>query len=277
MPVLVMPDVEMSFSIYCDVSGQGLGCVLMHDGHVIAYSSRQLRKQEVNYPTHDLELAAMVHALRIWRHCLMGKRCELYTDHKSLKYIFTQSNLNLRQRKWLELIKDYDLAINYHPGKANVMVDALSRRSHVSQLVVDSIPFELCEEFDKLNLRIVANTEATKMEVGSNLLQEIQKGQVEDEKIEEIKRNTKEEKSPGFLEDEEGVLWYKGRIYVPYVKELKDKILREVHESTYSIHLGGNKMYHDLKVTYWFYGMKRDVAEYVALCDTCQQVKAKHQ
>jgi hypothetical protein len=277
VPVLVMPDVEMSFSIYCDVSGQGLGCVLMHDGHVIAYSSRQLRKQEVNYPTHDLELAAMVHALRIWRHCLMGKRCELYTDHKSLKYIFTQSNLNLRQRKWLELIKDYDLAINYHPGKANVMADALSRRSHVSQLVVDSIPFELCEEFDKLNLRIVANTEATKMEVGSNLLQEIQKGQVEDEKIEEIKRNTKEEKSPGFLEDEEGVLWYKGRIYVPYVKELKDKILREVHESTYSIHLGGNKMYHDLKVTYWFYGMKRDVAEYVALCDTCQQVKAKHQ
>jgi hypothetical protein len=276
VPVLVMPDVEMPFSIYCDVSGQGLGCVLMHDGHVIAYSSRQLRKQEVNYPTHDLELAAMVHALRIWRHCLMGKRCELYTDHKSLKYIFTQSNLNLRQRKWLELIKDYDLAINYHPGKANVMADALSRRSHVSQLVVDSIPFELCEEFDKLNLRIVANTEATKMEVGSNLLQEIQKGQVEDEKIEEIKRNTKEEKSPGFLEDEEGVLWYKGRIYVPYVKELKDKILREVHESTYSIHLGGNKMYHDLKVTYWFYGMKRDVAEYVALCDTCQQVKAKH-
>jgi hypothetical protein len=276
VPVLVMPDVEMSLSIYCDVSGQGLGCVLMHDGHVIAYSSRQLRKQEVNYPTHDLELAAMVHALRIWRHCLMGKRCELYTDHKSLKYIFTQSNLNLRQRKWLELIKDYDLAINYHPGKANVMADALSRRSHVSQLVVDSIPFELCEEFDKLNLRIVANTEATKMEVGSNLLQEIQKGQVEDEKIEEIKRNTKEEKSPGFLEDEEGVLWYKGRIYVPYVKELKDKILREVHESTYSIHLGGNKMYHDLKVTYWFYGMKRDVAEYVALCDTCQQVKAKH-
>jgi hypothetical protein len=244
---------------------------------VTAYSSRQLRKQEVNYPTHDLELAAMVHALRIWRHCLMGKGCELYTDHKSLKYIFTQSNLNLRQRKWLELIKDYDLAINYHPGKANVMADALSRRSHVSQLVVDSIPFELCEEFDKLNLRIVANTEATKMEVGSNLLQEIQKGQVEDEKIEEIKRNTKEEKSPGFLEDEEGVLWYKGRIYVPYVKELKDKILREVHESTYSIHLGGNKMYHDLKVTYWFYGMKRDVAEYVALCDTCQQVKAKHQ
>jgi hypothetical protein len=160
----------------------------------------------VNYPTHDLELAAVVDDLKIWRHYLMGKRCELYMDHKSLKYIFTQSNLNLRQRRWLELIKDYDLGINYHPAKANVVADALSRRSHVSQLVVDIMLFELCEEFDKLNLRIVANTEATEMEDGSNLLQEIQKGQVEDEKIQEIKCNIKEEKSPGFLEDEEYVL-----------------------------------------------------------------------
>jgi hypothetical protein len=125
----------------------------------------------VNYPTHDLELAAVVHALKVWRHYLMGKRCELYTDHKSLKYIFTQSNLNLRQRRRLDLIKDYDLEINYHPGKANVVADALSRRSHVSQLVVGRMPIEMCEEFDKLNLRIIANTEAIEMEVGSNLLQ----------------------------------------------------------------------------------------------------------
>jgi hypothetical protein len=231
----------------------------------------------VNYPTHDLELAAVVHALKIWRHYLMGKRCELYIDHKSLKYIFTQSNLNLRQTRWLELIKDYDLGINYHPRKANVVADALSHRSHVGQLVVDIMPLELCEEFDKLNLRIVANTEATKMEVGSNLLQEIRKGQVEDEKIQEIKHNIKEEKSLGFLEDEDGVLWYKGRICLPNIKELKDKILCEAHESAYSIHPGGNKMYHDLKATYWWYGMKRDVFKYVALCDTCQRVKVEHQ
>jgi hypothetical protein len=136
----------------------------------------------------------------------MGKRCELYMNHKSLKYIFTQSNLNLRQRRWLELIKDYDLGINYHPGKANVVADALNRRSHVSRLVVDSMPFELCEEFDKLNHRIVANTKAMKMEVGSSLLQEIWRGQLEDEKVQEIKRNIKEEKSPSFSEDDEGVL-----------------------------------------------------------------------
>jgi hypothetical protein len=133
---------------------------------MVAYASRQLRKHEVNYPTHDLELAAVVHVLKIWRHYLMGKMCEVYMEHKSLKNISTQSNLNLRQRRWLELIKDYDHGINYHPEKANVVADALSRRSHVSQLVVDSMPFELCEEFHKLNLRIVANTKATEMEVG---------------------------------------------------------------------------------------------------------------
>jgi hypothetical protein len=169
----------------------------------------------------------------------------------------------------LELIKDYDLGINYHPGKANVVADALSQRSHVSQLVVDSMPFYLCE-FDKLNLRTVVNTEAMEMEVDSSLLQEIQRGQLEDEKVQEIKRTIKEEKSPGFSEDDEGVLWYKGMVCVPNVKELKEKIFREAHESAYSIHPGGNKMYHDLKATYWWYGMKRDVAEYVALCDTCQ-------
>jgi hypothetical protein len=132
------------------------------------------------------------------------------------------------------------------------------------------MPFELCEEFDKLNLRIITNTEAMEMEVGSSLFQEIQRGQLEDEKVQEIKRNIKEEKSPGFSEDDEGVLWYKGRIRVPNVKKLKVKILREEHESTYSIHPEGNKMYHDLKATYWWYGMKRDIAEYVALGDTCQ-------
>jgi hypothetical protein len=150
-----------------------------------------------------------------------------------------------------------------------VVADALSRRSHVSQLVVDSMPFELCEEFDKLNLRIVANAEAMEIEVGSSLLHEIRKGQLEDEKIQEIKRNIKEEMSPSFLEDE-GVLWYKARICVPNIKELKDKILHEAHESAYSILPGGNKMYHDLKATYRWYRMKTDIAKFVVLCDTCQ-------
>jgi hypothetical protein len=139
------------------------------------------------------------------------------------------------------------------------------------------MPYELCEEFDKLNLRVVGNTEAMEMEVGSSLLKEIWRGQLEDEKVQEMKRNIKEEKSPGFSENDEGVLWYKGRICVPNIKELKDMILCEAHESAYSINPGGNKIYHDLKATYWWYGMKRDVAVYSALCNTCQRVKAKHQ
>jgi hypothetical protein len=192
-PILVMPDMENQFSIYCDTFGQGLGCVLMQEGHVVVYALRQLRKHKAHYPTHDLELAVVVHALKIWRHYLMGKRCEIYIDHKSLNYIFTQSNLNLRQRRWLELIKNYNLGINYNPGKANVVADALSRRSHVSQLVVDRMSFELCEEFNKLNLMIIVNTETIEMEVGSSFLQEIQRGQLEDDKIQEIKCNIKGE------------------------------------------------------------------------------------
>jgi len=145
-PVLAMPDIHKNFDIYCDASRQGLGCVLMQEGRVVAYASRQLRKHELNYPTHDLELAAVVHALKIWRHYILGNRCEIYTDHKSLKYIFTQNDLNLRQRRWLELIKDYDLGIHYHPGKANVVAGVLSRKSHAN--VVLAYPLELCREFE---------------------------------------------------------------------------------------------------------------------------------
>ena len=112
-PILVLPSPDEEYVIYSDASGQGLGCVLMQGGKVIAYASRQLKKHEQNYPTHDLELAAVVHALKIWRHYLYGVRCRVYTDHQSLRYITTQRELNLRQRRWLELIKDYDLVIEY--------------------------------------------------------------------------------------------------------------------------------------------------------------------
>ena len=151
-PVLAQPDIERPFDIYCDASGIGIGCVLMQQGRVIAYASRQLKKHEEHYPTHDLELAAVVHALKIWRHYLLGNICHIYTDHKSLKYIFTQSELNMRQRRWLELIKDYDLEVHYHPGKANVVADALSRKSHCHCLTVKPMQRTLCQEMEHLNL-----------------------------------------------------------------------------------------------------------------------------
>jgi hypothetical protein len=124
----------------------------MQEGRVIAYASRQLRKHEQNCPTHDLELATIVHALKIWRQYMIGNKCRIFTDHKSLQYIFIQKNINLRQRKWLELLKDYDLDIQYHPGKANVVADALSRKSLVNTLIACLIPQELCWEMACLNL-----------------------------------------------------------------------------------------------------------------------------
>ncbi|PON68450.1 Ribonuclease H-like domain containing protein [Parasponia andersonii] len=127
-PILSIPTESGGFVVYSDASKNGLGCVLMQNGKVIAYASRQLKECEKKYPTHDLELAAVVFALKIWRHYLYGERCKIYTDHKSLKYFFTQKELNMRQRRWLELVKDYDCEINYHLGKANVVADALSRK-----------------------------------------------------------------------------------------------------------------------------------------------------
>jgi hypothetical protein len=127
----------------------------MREGRVIAYASRAFRPHEINYPTHDLELAAVVHALKIWRHYLMGNRCNIFTDHKSLKYIFTQSDLNMRQRRWLELIKDYDLEVHCHPGKANVVADALSRKVHYNQLEAESYNDTLCEDMRKLHLEVM--------------------------------------------------------------------------------------------------------------------------
>jgi hypothetical protein len=224
-PILKFPDIHKPFDIYCDASHSGLGSVLMQEGRVIAYASRQLRKHEKNYPTHDIELTAVVHALKIRRHYLLGNHCEIYTDHKSLKYIFTQNDLNLRQRHWLELIKDYDLGINYHPGKANVVADALSRKSYANMAVAGTLRAELCKEFERLNLGFIDNMDGITMEVEPTLEQDIRKGQLEDEKIKEIKELIKVGKALGFRVDEKGTLWFKERICVPDLKPLWDTIL----------------------------------------------------
>jgi hypothetical protein len=226
-PVLTLPDQSKRFTVYCDASRDGLGCVLMQEGRVIAYASRQLRWHELNYPTHDLELAAVVHALKIWRHYLFGQRCDIYTDHKSLKYIFAQSELNMRQRRWLELVKDYDLEIHYHPGKANVVADALSRKSYVNMAVAFQMPRELCEEFEQLSLGFLHHTSSASFEEKPTLAAEIRQHQKDDKKLQEIRERLKIGKAPHFREDDQGTLWYKGRICVPDVKDLRKMILSE--------------------------------------------------
>ena len=145
----------------------------MQEGRVVSYASRQLKPHELNYATHDLELAAVVHALKTWRHFLIGNHCKVYTDHKSLKYIFTQKELNLRQRRWLELIKDYDMKLHYHPGKANVVADALSRKSYVNTLVTGGLPQELTDNLIELRMEIVPRGFVTALEVQSTLLGKI--------------------------------------------------------------------------------------------------------
>jgi hypothetical protein len=127
-PVLILPDITKTFDIYCDASRQGLGCVLMQEkkwSHTHHASWESMKKT-----TREEKVVAVVHALKIWRHYLISHRCEIYSDHKSLKYIFTQTDLNFWHWRWLELIKDYDLGINYHPDKANAVVDALSHKKY---------------------------------------------------------------------------------------------------------------------------------------------------
>jgi hypothetical protein len=168
-PVLAQPDSTKPFDVNCDASGTGLGCVLMQNNRVIAYASRALRNHEQNYPTHDLELAAVVHALKIWRRHLMGAKCNIYTDHKSLKYIFTQADLNMRQRRWLELIKDYDLEVHYHPGKANVVADTLSHKAHCHCSSVEIFSETLCYQMRNLNLEIIPQGSLNLISIESTL------------------------------------------------------------------------------------------------------------
>ncbi|KAK1595958.1 hypothetical protein QYE76_059205 [Lolium multiflorum] len=237
-PILIMPDITKPFDVYCDASKIGLGCVLMQEGKVISYLSRQLKQHEQNYPTHDLELAAVVLALKVWRHYLMGNRCEIYSDHKSLKYIFTQKELNMRQRRWLELIKDYDMEIHYHPGKANVVADALSRQPCQLNSMIAAEQPSLHEEFEQFRLELVSEGYLASIELQPTLIGQIKEAQKGNASIAGIKSQMAAGKAPGFTEDEEGVLWYDGRLCVPSDSELKQVILQEAHDTLYSIHPG---------------------------------------
>jgi hypothetical protein len=172
-PLLVQLDNSKPFQVLCDASGTGLGSVLMQEGRVIAYALRTLRPHEINYHKHDLELVAVVHALKIWRHYLMSNRCNIFTDHKSLKYIFTQSDLNMRERRWLELIKDYDVEVHYHFGTANVVADAFSRKVHYNHVEVEPYSDALCKDMRKIQLDVVEQGNLYAIVAESNLYDRI--------------------------------------------------------------------------------------------------------
>ena len=187
---------------------------------MIAYASRQLKKHEQNYPTHDLELAAIVFALKIWRHYLYGQSCEIYTDHKSLKYIFDQRDLNLRQRRWLELLKDYDCTILYHPGKANVVADALNRKSMGSLAYIAVQRRHMVREVRNcLNDGVVLSVTNTgtmlaHVQVRSSLVEEVKQLQQEDDFCQGKKAQVEQGLSEGFRIDDDGTLWLNGHLEV---------------------------------------------------------------
>jgi hypothetical protein len=238
----------------------------MQEGWVISYSLRQLWRHEEHYPTHDLELAAVVMSLRTWHHYLLGNVVHIYTDHKSLKYIFTQLDLNMRQRRWLELIKDYKLEVHYHPGKANIVADVLSCKAHCNYLLAVRLTG------GESSTRVLPSLSLFNITLTPTLRDEIIAAQKNDEGMDHIKRRMKEgdQKVACFCEGAEGTLWFKERLVVPRKEALKKKILDEAHTSRYSIHPGSTKMYHDLRQQFWWTRMKREATRYVSECDTCR-------
>ncbi|KAJ4981049.1 hypothetical protein NE237_031886 [Protea cynaroides] len=279
-PILTIPIPGQTFTLYTDASGLGLGCVLMQGEQVISYASRQLKVHEKKYPTHDLELAVVVHAVMIWRHYLYGEEFQIKSDHKTLTYLFNQKELNIRQRRWLELLKDYDCDIQYHPGKVNVVADALSRKAMIKSQGEVSTTAAMCtigRVFNHDNEQYVIDTTDGSANQGFihrflkmfaalkiilDIVDEVKTAIKADPYLRTVQEDIEKGRTnPEFTSDNEKVLRYKGRICVPETEsaDIRHRLMKEAHTTIYSIHPGSTKMYHDLKKLYWWRGMKADV------------------
>ncbi|GJS71517.1 putative reverse transcriptase domain-containing protein [Tanacetum coccineum] len=232
---MALPEGSEDFVVYCDASHKGLGAVLMKKEKVISYASRQLKIYEKNYTTHDLELGSVVFSLKLWRHYLYGTKCTVFTDHKSLQHILNQKELNMRQRRWLELLSDYDCEIRYHPGKANVVADALSRKERSKPLRTEARKPENIKNKD----------------VGGMLV--------------ENSKDLEKFRTKMFEPRADGTLCFNGRSWFPCYGNLRTVIMYKSHKSKYSIHPGSDKMCQDMKKLYWWPNIKANIATYRSL------------
>nr|GEY91182.1 putative reverse transcriptase domain-containing protein [Tanacetum cinerariifolium] len=251
-----LPEGTKDFVVYCNASLKGYGVVLMQREKVISYASRQLKVHEENYTTYDLELGAVVFALRLWRHYLYGTKCVVFTDHKSLQYILNQKERNLRQRRWIELLTDYDCEIRYHPEKANVVADVLSQKEKDKPLCA----------------------RALMMTVHNDLPKKIRKAQEEAIKRENVKAENLGRLIKQIFEFRpDRTRCFGNHVCLPRFDGLRDFVMHESHKSKYTIHPESDKMYQDLKPLYWWPNMKAVIATYVSKCLTYTKVKTEHQ
>ena len=270
--ILIVPDRGQGYTVYCDALRAGMGCFFMQSGRVIAYGSRQLKNHEQNYPTHDMEFAAVVFALKIWRHYLYGEQFKVYLDHKSLKYIFTQWNLNMRQLRWMDFIEDYDFTLHYHPCKENVVADALSRKSWGALASIASQEWRMLETVGQFKLHYNEQAQGAlgSLVAAPSLLSRVIESQGQDAEIvsirDRVQSGTGDE---GWTIHVDGSLWYRGRVVVPQLIDLREEVLREFHYSRFAVHPGGTKMYQDLRRHYYWSEMKRHVGDFARRCLTC--------
>jgi hypothetical protein len=254
-PILKIADPNKDYIVCTDACKEGLGGVLSQEGFVIFYESRKMKEHERNYSTHDLEIATIIHALRKWRHYLMGRRFELRTDHNGLKYLYHQSTLNARKIIWLEFLCEYDFDIKHIKEKENKVANALNRKLH--ELHATTISIYRIEMKDRI-------LEATNTDLQYRIL------------VAKLQQHQRPQTKESYTLGTNGLLMYKNRVYVPNVQELKLAILKEIHNVAYVGHPGYQKTVAAVKSHYFWPGMKKEIVEYIARCMECQKVKAEH-
>jgi hypothetical protein len=254
-PILKIVDPEADFLMCTNAYKEGLEGVLMQGGSVFCYESRKLNEHEVNYVTHDLELAAIVHALKMWRHYLLGRKFLLMTDHYGLRYLFDQPKLNARQARWMALLSEFDFEIKHIKGKENKVVNALSRSMKTIHLAAVST----CETNVKERFRNAQETYTFFHTVTLYLEQEPIGIKYEDYQM-----------------IEGGLLTYRNRLYIPDRDDLKRFIMDELHKIPYIGHPGYQKMITTTRKQFYWPGLNKYIAKYLAKCIECQHVKAEH-